>query len=60
MPAGPKTENMISDERFRKMKEGVVLIDSARGKVVNNKSVVRALADNRVAAALGRADSWMS
>lgn len=51
VPAIPKTENMISDEQFRKMKDGVVLINTARGKVVNTKALVRALAENKVAAA---------
>lgn len=51
VPASPQTENMISDEQFGKMKDGVVLINTARGKVVNNKALVRALAEKKVAAA---------
>lgn len=51
VPASPKTENMMSDEQFRKMKHGAVLINTARGKVVNTKALVRALAEGRLAAA---------
>jgi D-lactate dehydrogenase len=51
VPASPKTENMVSDEQFRKMKKGAVLINTARGKVVNTKALVRALAEGKLAGA---------
>lgn len=51
VPANPKTRHMIADDEFRKMKDGVVLINTARGDILDTRSLVRALAEGKVAAA---------
>ena len=51
VPAVAGTHNLISDREFDQMKRGVVLINTARGSVVDVPALVRALADGRVAAA---------
>lgn len=51
IPANPKTENLISTEQFNQMKDGVVLINTARGSLVDNRALIRALAEGKVAAA---------
>lgn len=51
VPGSPKTRHMISHEQFAKMKDGVVLINTARGAVVDSQALVRALAEGKVAGA---------
>ena len=51
VPANRHTYHLISDDEFAKMKEGVVLINTARGSVVHIQALARALADGKVAAA---------
>ena len=51
VPAIPATENLISREEFAKMKDGVVLINTARGSIVDTEALVQALAEKKVAAA---------
>ncbi|OGC73797.1 hypothetical protein A2473_02000 [candidate division WWE3 bacterium RIFOXYC2_FULL_42_13] len=47
----PETENMISDNEFRKMKPLAYLINTARGKIVNEGALTRALKQNYIAGA---------
>lgn len=51
VPATPKTHHLISDREFAAMKDGAVLINTARGDIVDVSALVRALADKRLAAA---------
>ncbi len=51
VPATSDTRHLIGPDEFAKMKRGVVLINTARGDVVATKSLVRALAEGKVAAA---------
>ena len=51
VPGSEKTRHLISHEAFDKMKEGVVLINTARGEVVDMQALVRALAEGKVAGA---------
>jgi D-lactate dehydrogenase len=51
VPANDKTYHLISDKEFDQMKEGMVLINTARGSVVHIQALARALADGKVAAA---------
>jgi len=51
VPSNEKTRNLISGEAFAKMKDGVVLINTARGDIVDVKALVKAIADGKVAAA---------
>ena len=46
-----ETRQMIGTEEFSLMKEGAILINTARGQVVNTKALVEALQNDHVAAA---------
>jgi D-lactate dehydrogenase len=51
VPENAHTRNMISEEEVGKMKEGAVLINTARGALINMQALVRALAEGKIAAA---------
>ncbi len=51
VPATSGTEKMISHDEFAAMKPGVVLLNTARGTVVDTEALLKALSDGRVAAA---------
>lgn len=51
VPDTPKTHNLITDAEFAKMQDGTILINTARGSVVDVKALLHALADGKVAAA---------
>lgn len=51
VPFTPQTYHLISDEAFSKMKDGVVLINTSRGRVVDVQALVRAIGERKVAAA---------
>jgi len=51
VPANGKTHHMISKSEFDLMKDGAVLINTARGSVVDVKSLLTALASGKIAAA---------
>jgi D-lactate dehydrogenase len=42
---------MISDREFSRMKQGAILINTARGNIVDIEAMVRALADGKLRAA---------
>lgn len=42
-PLTDKTHHMIDDDAFSKMKNSVILINTGRGKIINTKSLIRAL-----------------
>lgn len=50
VPFTPKTYHLISDDAFAKMKDGVVLINTSRGRLMDNQALVRAIGDRKVAA----------
>jgi D-lactate dehydrogenase len=50
VPGTDKTYHMISSDEFSKMKDGVVLINTARGSVVDTRALVTAISDQKVAA----------
>lgn len=51
VPGGDATRHMLADAEFAKMKQGAVVINTARGTVIDTQSLLRALADGTVAAA---------
>lgn len=51
VPANEKTHHLISHDQFAKMKKGAVLINTARGTVVDIGALGRALADGKITAA---------
>jgi glyoxylate reductase len=50
-PLTPETENLLSRERIARMKRGVIVVNTARGAVVDDGALADALATGRVAAA---------
>lgn len=48
LPLNSHTEKMISKEAFGKMKDGVVFINTGRGKVVDEEALIQALDDEKV------------
>ncbi len=51
VPLTPATRGLLGPAQFRRMKPGVRLVNCARGGVVDEAELVRALADGRVAGA---------
>lgn len=51
VPGGKKTRDMISSDEFGLMKKGVVLINTARGSVVDTRALLHAISEGKVAAA---------
>jgi D-lactate dehydrogenase len=51
VPALPQTENLIDAEAFARMKPGAVLINTARGSIVEPRALIEALLDGKLAAA---------
>ncbi len=51
LPKSAETMGMIGDEAFEKMKQGVRIINSARGGIVDEEALARALESGKVASA---------
>lgn len=51
VPGSEKTENLIGSGEFDKMKHGAVLINTARGNIIDTRAMLRALADGTLRAA---------
>jgi D-lactate dehydrogenase len=51
IPANEKTHHFIGGEQFDRMKTGVILINTARGTVVDVQALVRAISEGKVRAA---------
>jgi len=49
MPYTPQTKNTIDAEQIAMMKDGVRLINLARGELINSEAVVKAIAEGKVA-----------
>ncbi len=50
-PLTKKTKDLIADKEFEMMKDGVKIINVARGGVINEESLEKAIKSNKVAAA---------
>jgi lactate dehydrogenase-like 2-hydroxyacid dehydrogenase len=50
-PGGAATHHLISAERLRRMKPSAVLVNTARGPVVDEAALVQALTERRIAGA---------
>jgi D-lactate dehydrogenase len=51
VPGNKHTKDLLSTDEFGKMKDGIVLINTSRGSVVNISALVKAIADEKVRAA---------
>ena len=49
MPYTPQTKNTIDAEQIAMMKDGVRIINLARGELINSEAIVKAIADGKVA-----------
>lgn len=49
-PLLDSTKHMINDESIAKMKDGVIIINAARGPLVDTKALVAGLKSNKIAA----------
>ncbi len=52
VPLLPSTRNLISQSEIKKMKSGAVLINTARGGVIDEKALYQALVDKKIQACL--------
>jgi phosphoglycerate dehydrogenase-like enzyme len=43
LPVKPETKNIVNDEFFSKMKKGAILINTARGELVDSKALINAI-----------------
>ena len=50
-PATADTQNMLSESAFDRMKDGVVIINTARGSLIDSRALIQALRSGKVAAA---------
>jgi D-lactate dehydrogenase len=51
IPALPETHHFIDEEKMNKMKPGVVLLNTARGSLVDNKALLKFLEEGKIKAA---------
>ena len=51
LPATPKTHNLLSAETFAQMKNGVIVINTARGSLIDAHALIHALRSGKVAGA---------
>ena len=51
VPKTKETENLISEKEFEIMKDGAILINAARGGIVNEKALYKALISGKLAGA---------
>ncbi|HEX6000446.1 MAG TPA: hydroxyacid dehydrogenase, partial [Hyphomicrobiaceae bacterium] len=51
VPSSPATVHLISDREFAVMKPGAILINTARGNIVDTAALVRALTSGKISAA---------
>jgi D-lactate dehydrogenase len=47
-PLTPETENMINSESIDKMKKGVMIINTARGKLIDTEAAIKGLETGRI------------
>ncbi|GJJ12459.1 hypothetical protein Clacol_006701 [Clathrus columnatus] len=47
-PLTEETHHMISDDQFRQMKDGVFIVNTSRGSVIDEEALVRALQSGKV------------
>lgn len=51
LPLLPETEHFLNEDKFEKMKKGVVIINTSRGPIIDTKALIAALDSGKVGAA---------
>lgn len=51
VPSTPRTRHLLSRDAFARMKDGVVILNTARGDLIDPRALIRALGSGKVAAA---------
>jgi len=51
LPATPQTENLINDDRIKLMKKDTIIINTARGQLVDEKALLKALKNKQIGGA---------
>lgn len=51
VPANAKTRGLLSHNEFEKMKHGAIVLNTARGSVIDTEALLRALSEGKVAGA---------
>ncbi len=51
LPATPKTENIINESRLKLMKENSIIINTARGKLIDDMALLKALKNKEIGGA---------
>ncbi|MCJ7648342.1 MAG: hydroxyacid dehydrogenase [Candidatus Lokiarchaeota archaeon] len=51
LPSSPHTENIINESMFRLMKPDSIIINTARGKLIDEKALVKALTNRQIGGA---------
>ncbi|KCZ96008.1 NAD(P)-dependent oxidoreductase, partial [Hyphomonas oceanitis] len=51
VPSTPRTRHLVSADAFKRMKDGVVIINTARGDVIDTQELIKALKSGKVSAA---------
>jgi len=48
IPIRPDTEGLVNEEMVRKLKKGAIIVNTARGKVIDEAALIKALEDGHV------------
>jgi len=51
LPSSPQTENIINEQRLSLMRKDAILINTARGNLIDNKALIKALKNKDIAGA---------
>lgn len=51
IPLNPKTKHILNEDAFSKMKDGVVIVNTARGAVIDETAMIKALKSGKIRAA---------
>jgi phosphoglycerate dehydrogenase-like enzyme len=51
LPVNSETKNRVNDEFFSKMKKGAILINTARGELVDSQALIRAIRSGQISGA---------
>ncbi|NVM34631.1 MAG: hydroxyacid dehydrogenase [Candidatus Lokiarchaeota archaeon] len=51
LPSSPQTENVINEERINLMRKDAIIINTARGNLIDNKALLKALKNKDIAGA---------